>query len=223
MARRSLSWISVACASLIASACADLKTAAPSEEADGGATGTKDPAGPSGSGGDGGSNGTVSSGGGNVPAPGFGPGKYGALPTGYCCTANEECRQRRCADTPGGKMCLDDCRAESTCQRDGLDTFTCDGSPASPGSCKPPPGFACIPAAEFERGTKVAGECCTPTGDGNAGLECEGGLCIARGDGPFVCSNPCGQPKDCSGPFYCQPITESRKECFPANEPYACK
>jgi hypothetical protein len=103
--------------------------------------------------------------------------------------------------------------------------WTCDngGTPGDDGFCKPTGAFTCIPAAEFELGDKIPGDCCTATGDGYAGLECVGGRCIAIGDSPFVCSHICIQPKDCPSGFVCQQITETRKECIPANRPYTCK
>lgn len=216
----------------LASACGDLKTASPtsgdggsngnglagdgSGEGDGGAASTKD-GGPA----------STKDGGGTSepPAPGFGPGPHGSLPTGYCCTADDQCRRRHCADVGGGvKMCLDGCHGASGCTHAGITGFTCDngGSNFDDGWCKPPAGAACIPQSQYEYGTKPAGSCCSATGDANAGQECTGGLCIAIGDGPFVCSNPCDQPKDCTGPFTCFTIDVGRKECIPANDPYTC-
>jgi len=120
-----------------------------------------------------------------------------------------------------GKMCLDACRSNSTCERPPDFAFTCDngGSRFNDGFCKPASAFTCIPASQFERGTKPIGACCTATGNGIAGLECEGSLCVAVGDGPFVCTNYCTLPKDCSGAFTCQ---GQINQCFPANSPYTC-
>lgn len=212
----------------VLAACGELKTATPVDgDADGGPSAS--------SSGDGGGNGSSGSSGtsGELPddqakkdpAPGFGPGPYGALPSGYCCDHDSECRSRRCEDLGGGKMCRDSCRSNSTCQRPPELVWTCDngGTPGADGFCKPDGAFTCIPAAEFELGTRIAGECCTATGDGFAGLECVGGSCVAIGDSPFICNHRCEQPKDCPSGFVCQPITNDRKECIPANRPYTCK
>lgn len=155
---------------------------------------------------------------------GSGGGPYGALPSGYCCTADKDCRKRRCVDDgTGQKMCMDDCRSQGACQYADFD-FTCDApNTFTDGLCRPPGGFTCRPASSFELGTKPIGACCTATGDGEAGLECQGGLCIAIGTGPFVCTNACDKPTDCKGAHVCQQITSTRKECIPANMTYTCQ
>ncbi len=157
--------------------------------------------------------------------PGYGPGPFGALPSGYCCSDDSECRSRHCEDLGGGKMCRDICFSNSICTRPPDFAWTCDngGTPHEEGLCKPSGAFTCIPAAKFERGTRSAGDCCSATGDGWAGLECMGGRCIAIGDGPYVCNHICVQPKDCPSGFVCEQVTETRKECIPANRPYVCK
>src|SRR4051794_37229030 len=54
-----------------------------------------------------------------------GPGAHGSLPSGYCCTADTECRYRHCVDVgSGNKMCLDECKNPEFCTRPGF-TFTC--------------------------------------------------------------------------------------------------
>ncbi|MBX3212724.1 MAG: hypothetical protein KF850_11870 [Labilithrix sp.] len=205
-------------------ACGELKTAAPDDaDGDGGSRATPR---------DDGSSGTSGTSGAlpgdqakKDPPPGFGPGPYGALPSGYCCDDDGDCRSRRCEDLGGGKVCRDSCRSDSTCRRSPELEWTCDngGTPGAPGFCKPDGAFTCIPAAEFELGTRAAGECCTATGDGFAGLECVGGSCVAIGESPFICNHRCLQPKDCPSGFVCQQITDDRKECIPANRPYTCK
>lgn len=162
---------------------------------------------------------------GGPPPPGFGAGPYGALPSGYCCTDDADCRNRRCEDLGGGKMCLDACRANRVCQRPPELSWTCDtgGVPRGDGVCKPSGAFTCIPAAKYELGSRVAGDCCTVTGDGWAGLECSGGRCVALGDSPFVCTHTCVTPKDCPSGFICASLDETRKDCVPANQPYTCR
>ena len=208
-------------------ACGELKTGTPAEGAgDGGASssGSTSSSGASGSSGTSGSSSGLPGTTKKPPSNGFGPGNFGSLPSGYCCTADTECRSRHCEDLGGGKMCLDECRSNSTCTRPPDFTFTCDngGVAGDEGFCKPTGSFTCIPASTFETGTKLTGACCTATGDGHAGNECAGGRCIAIGDGPFVCTNQCVLPKDCAAGYVCQAITETRKECIPANTPYTC-
>ncbi len=216
---------------LLLAACADLKTApsdadggAPSStsssssSSSGGSSGTTPGGGSSSSGATGGSSGTLSG--------GTGPGPHGSLPNGYCCTKNEECRWRNCADVGGVKMCLDTCRHQETCTGKGLPSgFTCDAASVyDDGSCRPPAGFACLDPGTFSRGGKLTGECCTATGDGSAGLECEGALCItysrSSNDNPFVCSNACESGSDCAKGFTCE-VTLGM--CVPGNDPYVCE
>ncbi len=148
-----------------------------------------------------------------------GPGPLGALPSGYCCTSDEECRFRRCVDTgAGGRMCLDLCSASRplACTRPGF-AFTCDGT-----TCQPPAGFACLDPATFVRGTKTTGACCTDSADGTTGHECEGNLCLAVGNAPWFCTRRCDGGADCPSDYECYPVGD-RKECIPVAFPYACK
>ena len=205
--------LSLAVVAALVAACAELKTASPDESGETAATDPSAPGAGSGGGPDGGAAPRQ-----DLPE-GTGPGAHGALPSGYCCSDDTECRGRRCAETtPGNRMCLDECRAQETCERYAV-TFTCD-APArgEEGYCQPPTGFACIPAAQFGRGTRETGGCCTPTFDGRAGEECEGNLCIALGDGPFVCTHRCDTTKDCPGGYICGPFGT----CMPANTGYTC-
>lgn len=157
---------------------------------------------------------------------GNGPGPHGSLPSGYCCTKNEECRSRNCADVAGARMCLDTCRHQETCTGKGLPSgFTCDAPTVyDDGWCRPPGGFACLDPATFVRGGKLGGACCTATGDGSSGLECEGGHCItysSKGnDNPFVCTNACDVPGDCGQGFTCD---YQIGLCVPGNDPYVCE
>jgi len=170
--------------------------------------------------------GASSDGGSSLPKeePGTsGPGLYGALPSGYCCTDNSECRDRHCMETASGKMCLDDCREQGTCRRRDV-IFLCDAKNlGDDGLCQPPLGFACIPSAQFRRGTRQVGECCAWTGDGNSGEECEGNKCVSISkndqDNPFVCSHWCERTADCPSGTLCSPYNT----CVPANMPYTCK
>jgi hypothetical protein len=199
-----------ALAVVLASACADLKTAG-DEAADDAGDGTSADAAGDGS----------SPAPGELP-PGTGPGPHGALPSGYCCTDDRECRYRRCVDTGGGvKMCLDECFQDGFCERPDV-TFTCDQPEAGQrGLCQPPPGFACLPQSEFVRGTRETGGCCAFGMDGTAGSECDGNQCVAVADGPYVCTNRCDSGEDCPSSFTCTMFGTS-KACIPANAPYTC-
>ena len=185
-------------------ACGDLKSAGPGGEigSDGGATG----------------DGRATDDGGAT-----GPGSKGSLPSGYCRTADSECRDRRCvAVGSGGRMCLDTCRSEAKCRRRDL-TFVCSDKTPAGGFCQPPDAaFTCLPQAQYQRGARQVGECCAATGDGNAGEECEGNRCVAYDEAgqsnPYVCSHWCELTKDCPSGTVC-----SAHDCVPANRPYTCR
>jgi len=150
-----------------------------------------------------------------------GGGPRGALPTGYCCQTDAQCRYRHCMDG----ACADECSNDGFCEA-GAVRYACarpDGGGFF-GLCRPRVGEtpACIPGEGFRHGAKTLGDCCTRTGDGTGGWECEGGLCTAIGSGPLVCSHFCETPADCAGPFRCQAMGGYRA-CIPANTPYVCK
>src|SRR6184192_1839215 len=44
--------------------------------------------------------------------PHQGPGPLGALPAGFCCTSNQQCRSRSCI---GNGYCSDQCRGDNDC------------------------------------------------------------------------------------------------------------
>jgi hypothetical protein len=138
--------------------------------------------------------------------PGRGPGPYGALPNGYCCTAHEQCRDRRCVDHGGGKMCADRCFRAEDCGGPAqsfqcLEAVTLDGGAVPAKRCAPvDPSAACIPADTFVLGQKATGSCCDdPT-------ECLGGHCISLADGPFLCLHACQTEEDCPFTFRCARI-----------------
>jgi hypothetical protein len=220
----------VAAAAVVVTACAELKTGTAGSE--GGPPGSASNSGESS--GSSGSEAPSSSGtSGKVPgenntsnpSTGHGPGPHGALPSGYCCNDDSDCRGRHCEDLGDGKMCLDACFSGTGCQLPPDIAWTCDknSDPSRDSFCKPTGAFTCKPASEFEYGTRLSGECCSPTGDGISGLECVGGGCVARGEGPFVCSQVCELPKDCPSSFVCMTITATRKQCVPATDTYTCK
>jgi hypothetical protein len=159
-------------------------------------------------------------------AEGFGPGPHGSLPSGYCCTSDDECRYRHCVDTGGGnKMCLDECAKDLFCTRPDI-TFTCDPS-GSPRLCRPSAGFACLPAASFERGKRALGACCNataaPNNDGTAGSECEGNQCASVGTAPLVCTHRCAFQADCPKPGYACVQFGTSKACVPTSSSYTCE
>ncbi len=164
-----------------------------------------------------------------VDAAGRGAGPHGSLPSGYCCNDDSECRYRRCVDSAStgatGKMCLDECFSTLLCRRPDI-TFTCEQPAAGQrGLCKPPAGFACIPAERFIRGTLPAGACCNAgspdMNDGTAGSACEGNQCAATGSGPLVCTNRCAFQGDCPDGFTCTQFGTS-KACVPTSASYTC-
>lgn len=155
---------------------------------------------------------------------GAGPGAFGALPSGYCCTKNDDCRYRNCATISGVAMCADPCETNDGCNiKPG---YTCVGANAQEtGRCEPTtPGAACIPASSFPLGTKKLGQCCTATHDANAGLECEGGHCGAFGDisNPYICTNVCSKPADCAGNYLCSPVSSAYSICVALAATYTC-
>jgi hypothetical protein len=166
-----------------------------------------------------GDGGTTTEGGG----AGTGPGPKGALPSGYCCNSNDECRQRNCIDFGGSKMCADECMTQDAC--DGaLPGLVCVGATQSMyGACQPMAmGTKCVPASQFMYGTKKLGACCTPTWNGANGFECEGGHCGQTLPGPFMCSNACSKASDCPGPFMCSPVGDHYALCIPLDGSQMC-
>jgi hypothetical protein len=151
-----------------------------------------------------------------------GPGPLGALPSGYCCTGDDECRFRKCVDLGGGKMCLDKCSASrpAVCRRATVD-FACSTLGAEE-YCQPAGSFACLDPATFVRGTKTTGGCCTDTGDGNTGSECEANLCLQIGMNPWFCTRRCDGDPDCPSDHRCTPVGD-RKECVPRVTTLPCK
>lgn len=163
-------------------------------------------------------------GGGRVDAGARGPGPFGALPSGYCCTGDDDCRFRACRGFgDAGRMCLDECSASvpALCTRPGL-TFTCADTDGTGERCQPPAGFACIPADTFVPGAKTTGGCCTFAGDGTTGHECEANLCLALGERPWFCTRRCDAGVDCPASYQCVPVGD-RSECVPIDTTgYAC-
>ncbi len=154
---------------------------------------------------------------------GTGPGPYGALPTGYCCASDQDCRYRNCVSFAGVSMCADSCDGDGSCN--ALPGFHCVGADQfNAGRCEPlTMGAACTPASQFHLGTKPLGACCTATHDGKGGLDCVGGLCYGFGDvsNPYICVNQCASLADCPGNYNCGPIDRGAV-CAPLADPYTC-
>ncbi|MCA9664846.1 MAG: hypothetical protein KC503_04635 [Myxococcales bacterium] len=156
---------------------------------------------------------------------GQGPGPWGALPSGYCCVSDLDCRHRTCRDIGGVKMCSDTCYTDAGCIA-APHAQTCVGaSGPQQGQCEPTQsGQACKPADDFHYGAKKIGDCCTPTFDGRNGGECEGNHCSAFGDNsnPYICIHACDQPTDCPPPYLCRNVG-AYSVCITAQTTYTCK
>jgi hypothetical protein len=150
--------------------------------------------------------GDLASGAGDLAAPagGNGPGPLGALPTGFCCAANEQCRSRQCFSFASGPYyCADFC--DTTLQCSGFSTqFTCDPN----GSCAPiNDSYSCLDGATYSYGSKPTGACC----DGAAqrpGQECLGGWCLRTGatTDPFYCTQGCNNLTACPAGYTCHSL-----------------
>jgi len=151
-----------------------------------------------------------------------GPGPHGSLPTGYCCSSNADCRQRRCAELGGVKMCQDECETDAACQG-RLAGFTCRKTDGSLSLCAPTGAPSCAPAESFPRGPRPGGACCQPHYTGLTGEECDGNHCISVGDlsNPWVCSNACASSADCPIGYECHWASYYRI-CFPTAKTYTC-
>jgi hypothetical protein len=210
-------------AALLAASCSDFKSNAPSDpvtdaSADGAPT-TGDH--------DGATDKDASSSAEGSAGTETGPGVHGALPSGYCCNADEECRFRNCATINGTKMCADVCSDPGASGCDGdLPGFTCVGASSSTdGRCEPTSTTAaCVPASKFVHGTKKLGACCTALHTGKNGNECEGGHCSAFGDinNPYICINACESAADCPGNYKCTNTGSGYSICLMLSDPYTC-
>ena len=183
----------------------------------GGARGTSTGGSNTGGSNTGGSNTGGSNTGGSSTGGATGPGPHGALPTGYCCTSNDDCRYRACLDFGGVKMCSDRCTNSAACTTGP--GFACNKTSEQ---CEPAGPPACIPADQWQLGSKSAGGCCYAAGDGTAGEECQGNLCMAFGplSNPFICTQACATGKDCPPTYKCETATGF---CWPYATNYTCQ
>jgi hypothetical protein len=155
---------------------------------------------------------------------GTGPGPYGVLPSGYCCTKDEQCRFRTCMAISGGKkMCSDWCATDKAGCGAPASGLKCD---TKQHRCVPTSAsYTCTPADQFTYGSKKMGACCTATHDFRAGFECEGGHCGAFGPvtNPYICLNVCDEPSDCPGHYSCGTSSKGYGICVPEAKTYTCK
>lgn len=147
----------------------------------------------------------------------------GALPSGYCCTSDDQCRYRHCVESANGQhMCVDECSPARAfvCTRPDID-FTCVASETSY-RCAPPNDFECLDPSTYVHGTRKTGACCDVSDDGLMGHACEANMCIATGNNPWVCTRRCDSGADCPNTFQCASVGD-RKECVPSISPYTCQ
>jgi len=197
---------------------------------DGGASGQPDPSGGPGSGGTSseggpGTGGDAAVDSGEVVDPAtVGAGPLGALPTGYCCSSDDDCRNRHCENVGGAKMCLDFCLDDDACT--GITTgFHCALNTEGYGFCQPTSTApTCVAKATYRHGLKPLGSCCQPLGDGRQGSECLSGVCDRNGaDNPYLCTTDCGKAT-CPATFTCGHADDFglRFECLPVGVSYSC-
>jgi hypothetical protein len=132
----------------------------------------------------------------------IGPGPLGALPAGFCCNSNEDCRSRDCrSDGAGPRYCSDECRSDGQCTAWSA-SFLCDASSDRCVSAVTP--YTCLPAEQYVYGQKPIGSCCA-SGFYRSGQECLGGLCEATGNdaNPFYCTQGCDDMNPCPAKYIC--------------------
>jgi hypothetical protein len=139
-----------------------------------------------------------------VPA---GPGLLGALPSGYCCTVDTECRNRFCDfNSQSNKpFCRDSCLKDDQCMH-YTPGWTCN---TMADVCESPQVFTnCIDAQSFRAGPRPIGACCSDVN----GSECLGGNCILTGsaNGKSYCTQGCDVDKDCPPNYGCFTIQAGR-------------
>jgi hypothetical protein len=151
---------------------------------------------------------------------GTGPGPLGALPAGFCCNSDADCRSRNCAgQLDPVHYCTDECDHDSICSAWG-GAFKCDVS--GTGMCVTTTSPAtCLDPALYHYGTKPIGACCQ-SGFDKAGQECQGGLCNATGPAanPFYCTQGCDRNTPCPAPYTCN--SASFCSLPDPSAPYSC-
>ena len=151
---------------------------------------------------------------------GTGPGPLGALPAGFCCTSNDDCRSRDCAALPDAtRYCSDECDHDSLCSAWG-GSFKCDVN--GTGLCIPAAAqTTCVDPSLYHYGEKPIGACCQ-SGFDKSGQECLGGLCNATGpdSNPFYCTQGCDTQTPCPAPYECNSVGFCSLP--DPNAPYTC-
>lgn len=133
----------------------------------------------------------------------YGPGPLGALSTGYCCTADTECRSRRCISYgPTSAGCSDPCLGDGDCNGPVITGMMCD--PTSRVCVPANTSGACLAEDVFVWGHKKIGDCCDATG-ATPGSDCEGGWCIGVGAAnPTFCTQGCDDASPCPSGYGCR-------------------
>ncbi|HZS41032.1 MAG TPA: hypothetical protein VFF06_29590 [Polyangia bacterium] len=160
-----------------------------------------------------------------MPMGGSGPGPLGALPTGYCCSASEQCRSRQCINLGSGPYyCADVCTDATPCS--GFSTqYQCD---TAIDTCTPVNDpYTCIDGATYQHGGKPNGACCSGKMP-QSGEECLGGLCLQTGDAsnPYYCSQGCNDLTPCPTGYTCKPFgitTKNPGQCWLTATTYTCQ
>lgn len=161
---------------------------------------------------------------GEVDPNDFGKGPLGALPNGYCCAADADCRHRHCELVNGTQMCLDFCSSEDGCQGNAPG-FHCVFSEPGKGRCQPPAAMStCAVSTTYKHGKKPLGSCCQARADGRQGSECLSGVCAQNGSqNPYFCSVNC-EVTGCPQTWSCGPGDNfsTRYQCYPVKLQYGC-
>jgi hypothetical protein len=133
----------------------------------------------------------------------YGAGPLGALPSGYCCTADDVCRSRRCMSYgPTSSGCSDPCTYDGDCNVGPIMGLMCD---LTTGVCVPAnTSGACLAESVFTWGNKQMGDCCDAFA-ATPGAECEGGWCISVGSSnPAFCTQGCDDASPCPSGYGCR-------------------
>jgi hypothetical protein len=224
------SLISASLVLLTAWGCSSLKDANPADpgaldgSAEGAALDGSGPGTPDGSEGRDGSTNPPADGAPDVNPADYGAGPLGALPNGFCCAADDDCRHRHCNLVNGTQMCLDFCSSEDDCT--GVTTgFHCVFSEPGNGRCMPAATVTtCASPTQYKHGKKPLGACCQVRSDGRQGSECLSGVCAQNGSqNPYFCSINC-EATGCPLTWTCGPGDDfsTRLQCYPVAHPYGC-
>ncbi|AKU96889.1 hypothetical protein AKJ09_03553 [Labilithrix luteola] len=127
-------------------------------------------------------------------SPRSGPGRAGALPAGYCCASDSECRSRVCRPNGDGtSQCAEQCgtRCAGGACSPACPGQTPDGVCSADYVCTLPRGVACRDPNTFERGAGKFGDSCWSDAD------CDGNLCLSFEQQPARCTQGCSTSNEC--------------------------